>query len=151
MNRGIVNSIMYEKQAIHFTKTNQVDSAIKYLSLGEWPRPPIKLRCKMYKMCLAHFLDPDDVSILSRLARNFLNVGNCQEALRCAESVLVKANFMKIMIWIKIILCNLQDSKHIEGVVVKAESLFTMCRFEHAFALFSRVCIAKDSIAMNIC
>ena len=45
----------------------------------------------------------------------------------------------------------LQDSKHIEGVVVKAESLFTMCRFEHAFALFSRVCIAKDSIAMNIC
>ena len=105
MNRGIVNSIMYEKQAIHFTKTNQVDSAIKYLSLGEWPRPPIKLRCKMYKMCLAHFLDPDDVSILSRLARNFLNVGNCQEALRCAESVLVKANFTKIMIiWIQIIL-----------------------------------------------
>ena len=92
MNRGIVNSIMYEKQAIHFTKTNQVDSAIKYLSLGEWPRPPIKLQSKMYKMCLAHFLDPDDVSILSRLARNFLNVGNCQEALRCAESVLVKAN-----------------------------------------------------------
>ena len=102
MNRGIVNSIMYEKQAIHFTKTNQVDSAIKYLSLGEWPRPPIKLRCKMYKMCLAHFLDPDDVSILSRLARNFLNVGNCQEALRCAESVLVKANFTMI-IWIQII------------------------------------------------
>ena len=46
---------------------------------------------------------------------------------------------------------TLQDSKHIEGVVVKAESLFTMCRFEHAFALFSRVCRAKDSIAVNIC
>ena len=55
MNRGIVNSIMYEKQAIHFTKTNQVDSAIKYLSLGEWPRPPIKLQSKMYKMCQLTF------------------------------------------------------------------------------------------------
>ena len=26
---------MYEKQAKHFTKINQVDSAIKYLSIGK--------------------------------------------------------------------------------------------------------------------
>ena len=35
INKGIVNSLMYEKQAKHFTKINQVDSAIKYLSIGK--------------------------------------------------------------------------------------------------------------------
>ena len=36
INKGIVNSLMYEKQAKHFTKINQVDSAIKYLSIGKF-------------------------------------------------------------------------------------------------------------------
>ena len=35
INKGIVNSLMYEKQAKHFTKINQVHSAIKYLSIGK--------------------------------------------------------------------------------------------------------------------
>ena len=35
INKGIVNSLMYEKQAKHFTKINQLDSAIKYLSIGK--------------------------------------------------------------------------------------------------------------------
>ena len=35
INKGIVNSLMYEKQAKRFTKINQVDSAIKYLSIGK--------------------------------------------------------------------------------------------------------------------
>ena len=35
INKGIVNSLMYEKQAKHFTKINQIDCAIKYLTIGK--------------------------------------------------------------------------------------------------------------------
>ena len=34
---------------------------------------------------------------------------------------------------------NYQDPKNSQAVVIKAEGLYNMCRFEHAFALFSKV------------
>ena len=32
-----------------------------------------------------------------------------------------------------------QDPKNNQAIVIKAEGLYQMCRFEHAFALFSKV------------
>ena len=32
-----------------------------------------------------------------------------------------------------------QDLKNNQAIVIKAEGLYQMCRFEHAFALFSKV------------
>ena len=77
---------MYEKQAKHFTKINQLDSAIKYFSIGKL----VFVKLIFESSFLAHFMDPDDKNILSNLARNFLEIGDSKEAFRCAESVLKK-------------------------------------------------------------
>lgn len=36
----------------------------------------------------AHYMDPQDLNILSQLADNLLNTGNNAEALKCTETVL---------------------------------------------------------------
>ena len=36
----------------------------------------------------AHYMDPQDLNILSQLADNLLNTGNSAEALKCTETVL---------------------------------------------------------------
>ena len=80
---------MYEKQAKHFTKINQVDSAIKYLSIGKL----VVAQFIFQTFTSAHFMDPDDKNILIDLARNFLEIGDNKEAYRCAESVLKKVDY----------------------------------------------------------
>ncbi len=37
---------------------------------------------------VAHYMDPQDLNILSQLADNLLNTGNSAEALKCTETVL---------------------------------------------------------------
>ena len=37
---------------------------------------------------VAHYMDPQDLKILSQLADNLLNTGNSAEALKCTETVL---------------------------------------------------------------
>ena len=85
---------MYEKQAKHFTKINQVDCAIKYLTIGRGSLKMYKTHLMLFCFIQAHFMDPDDKNILIDLARSFLGIGDSKEALRCAESVLKKVSYL---------------------------------------------------------
>ena len=79
---------MYKKQAKRFCNTSKNDHAIKYLSLGK-----NGISKNIFKMNLkfpAHYMDPNDLIILSDLASCLLLNGNASEAFKCAESVLKK-------------------------------------------------------------
>ena len=105
----------------------------------------VKLFFMSYCFKPAHFMDPDDKNILIDLARSFLGIGDSKEALRCAESVLKKVSYLfqdqgiidKDLTIFKNVFS--QDPKNIQAIVIKAKGLYQMCRFEHAFALFSKV------------
>lgn len=66
---GIVNSEMYQREALHFSSKRLYREASEKLSLA-------------HKMC------PSNTDILASLAHSLLNCGEHQEALRCAEKVL---------------------------------------------------------------
>ena len=97
INKGIVNSLMYEKQAKHFTKINQIDCAIKYLTIGKGSKS-VNIYLIFFCIPPAHFMDPDNKNILSDLARSFLGIGDSKEALRCAESVLKKVSYWFVVL-----------------------------------------------------
>jgi len=79
----------------------------------------------------AHKLDPDDLEILSFLGEASLSCGDSTAAMGYAEAVLEK------------------DTSHLKAIVVKAESLYSTCQFEHALALFLRGSrLAPDSTIM---
>ena len=50
----------------------------------------------------AHYMDPQDLNILSQLADNLLNTGNSAEALKCTETVLKEVG----IVWDQIVIPN---------------------------------------------
>ena len=67
MNRGLVNSLLYEKQATHFSKKNKRDSAIKYFSLGT---RVLKVKRHKYKV-FSSFLGSNRSSYSGKLGQEF--------------------------------------------------------------------------------
>ena len=72
---------------------------------------------------LAHFMDPTDLHILANLAKNFLSGGNCQEALKCAETVLVKVGSHSLLHIGKYLFRNRRIFKQ----SLSRQRLFTVC------------------------
>ena len=84
-----------------------------------------------------HFPFTKDLKILSELSRCFLSIGNCAEAIRCSDLVLQSNSSSLEAIIVKVIFLFISNVD--ELILHQAEALYNMCKFEHSFALFSKV------------